>query len=226
MDTKYNNNTQNRFLNRFSDDRGSLDGVAVNTDNEKNIAVGSVNEQKAEENITDVRNTSGEGHDHSEGNAPASCEAREDIDKRLWSFLDMDNRFSFDIEGVKNTARDHFASWLLKSWEKQANELLEKYPDFDLGCQVKNKSFLAMLRCGIPMDLAYKALNYDEILEAEVHRALELFYADFKIRGSRPCENGLISGGGVSIGMGAKAFSRKERADIARRVEKGEKISL
>ena len=37
MDTNYNNNTQNRFLNRFSDDRGSLDGVAVNTDNEKNI---------------------------------------------------------------------------------------------------------------------------------------------------------------------------------------------
>lgn len=217
------------FLKRFSADDGSSVGVTENFEN-SNIAVGAENEQKGESNFIDVRNTSSSFDTpqmkNENMNRPEIIGSSPLDPKVIWSFLDIDDRFQFDLDGVKNTAREIYACQLLDSWYKQSCELSEKYPDFDIHREVKNKTFLSMLKCGISLDIAYKALNYDAILKAELVKALDNFYADVKIRGARPAENGLISGGGITIGLGARSFSRKERADIARRVEKGEKIVL
>lgn len=217
-------NLKNNFLKRFSAENGSLDGVTVKTENN---AVGAENEQNTHGENTDVRNTSVEPEHDSRGEADAHIKKSSMADNRaVWSFLDVDDEVQFDIEGVRNTAREMYVGQRLQSWEKEAQELMEKYPDFDIGGQVKNPLFLAMLRCGITVEGAYKALNYDEVLKWEVGKAVDLFIADLRVRGSRPSENGLISGGGVNMGLGARSFSRKERAEIARRVENGEKIIL
>ena len=102
----------------------------------------------------------------------------------------------------------------------------EKYPDFNIREAVKDKNFLTLIRCGINIDTAHKALNHEKIVKYELEKALGAVYDDIRARGMRPSENGLLSSGGVNIGLGARSFSRKERADIAKRVENGEKIIL
>jgi len=222
-----NNHENNSFLKRFSDTEGSLDGVAVNSEKENDTASSSESEQNNDVSVKAVRNTAhdSENDQQAREKAPSSADVTKES-HLLWSLLDMDDEIKFDIDGVKNTARELFANNLLRSWEDQCRKLSEKYPDFDIRREVKNKTFLALLRCGITLDVAYKAINYDSVLKSDVNKAMELFYSDLRARGARPAENGLISGGGISIGQGARSFSRKERADIAKRVEKGEKIIL
>ena len=198
------NEKKTGFLRRFSENDGSFDGVAVKNNDVNNIAVGSGNEQKT--------NKIAVNPSKAEGTFKAS-----DIEG-LGARRD-------DTIGGAPPSGQYIAS-KLKEWMDEAQIISEKYPDFNIREAVKDKRFLAMLRCGINLDTAHKALNYEGLVKYELEKALCAVYDDIRARGMRPSENGLLSSGGVNIGLGARSFSRKERADIAKRVENGEKIVL
>ena len=138
----------------------------------------------------------------------------------------FDTLMKLYFEKAKEMEKGEYIKNRLSFWENEASEVRSKYPDFKLRTAVKDPVFLKLLKSGISMESAYKALNFDAILSTELAKGASIMLDRIRARGMRPAENGLISGGGVNIGMGAMSFSRKERAEIARRVEKGEKIVL
>ena len=117
-----------------------------------------------------------------------------------------------------------------ETWSRAAGALSERCPGFDLHAALADASFCAMLRAGVPLENAYFALHADELLRSAVCRAsrqAETRVAEhIRVRGARPGENGLGSGGGILVRPDVSRMSRADRADIARRAARGEHVKL
>ena len=115
--------------------------------------------------------------------------------------------------------------------ESEIAELRKEFPDFDLAAESKNPQFVSMLRIeALPLRTIYAAIHHDEILSDSVQKARadaeEAAVANIRARGMRPPENGATVTGGVSVSVGVGSLSRKERADVARRAARGERITF
>ena len=115
--------------------------------------------------------------------------------------------------------------------ENEIAELRKEFPDFDLAAESKNPQFVSMLRIeALPLRTIYAAIHHDEILSGSVQKARadaeEAAVANIRARGMRPPENGATVTGGVSVSVGVGNLSRKERADVARRAARGERITF
>lgn len=121
-------------------------------------------------------------------------------------------------------------------WLRQATELTGtkenpgKYPDFNLAAEVKNPRFLSMLRAGVPMQHAYEVTHLNDILAsnaASTAREAEKRVMDnVRANGMRPSENGTTSQPAVTVKSDPSKFTKADRAEIARRVRRGERIVL
>lgn len=93
-----------------------------------------------------------------------------------------------------------------------------------------NAGFRQLLRARVDMRTAYEILHKDEIIPAAMAYAAQTVERKLaeKLRweGIRPAENGVSQSGAVSMGSRVSQMSRKEIADLCRRVERGEKVSL
>ena len=116
----------------------------------------------------------------------------------------------------------------LEAWNQEAKQVKELYPSFDLKQEVQNKAFLDMLKNGLSMEHAYKVLHFDELTQNAARVAAQTAdaraQAKIKQKASRPSENGTSSQSAAIVRNDVSTLTRKERAEIARRVARGEKI--
>ena len=119
---------------------------------------------------------------------------------------------------------------MVEQWNLQAREIQETYPAFDLRQEMGDGRFVQLLRSHVDMRTAYEILHKDEIIPAAMAYAaktVERKLADsLRSSGSRPSENGAAVTGPMRLGSRVEQMSRKEIADLCRRVERGEKISF
>ena len=211
------------FLRRFSSADESCDGVTVSANEGTIKNDGAKNELKnnGSESIGEDIPEKASKNDALDKGEKVSAKALKDS-----RGIGSEERLSGGIERVIAAAREEYIREKLSLWNEEALRIKEKYPEFDIRLAVKDKKFLAMLRSGIELDTAFKALNFDGLVKKEITSAVNAFLENVRARGMRPSENGLFTGGGISIGRGAGSLSKKERADIARRVENGERIML
>lgn len=122
------------------------------------------------------------------------------------------------------------ASRMVEQWNLQAREIQETYPAFDLRQEMGDERFVQLLRSHVDMRTAYEILHKDEIIPAAMAYAaktVERKLADsLRSSGSRPSENGAAVTGPMRLGSRVEQMSRKEIADLCRRVERGKKISF
>ena len=118
----------------------------------------------------------------------------------------------------------------LKEWDRQAQECKGLYPDFDMDAECKNPNFTNMLRRGVPVIHAYRVLHFDDITERERQIAAgereKAVVNNIKAKGQRPQENGLSSQTGAIIKSDVHSLTKKDRAEIAKRVGRGEHIAF
>ena len=118
----------------------------------------------------------------------------------------------------------------LSVWNQQAEAVKKMYPSFDLRTEAQNPQFLSMLKAGVPMEHAYKTIHFDELTQNAARVAAQTADAQaqarIKQKASRPSENGTSSKTAVIVKNDVSTLTRKERAEIARRVARGEKISF
>ncbi len=118
----------------------------------------------------------------------------------------------------------------IEAWNNEAKAVKEMYPSFDLNAEVKNKAFLDMLKNGLSMEHAYKVLHFDELTNEAARIAAQTADAQaqarIKQKASRPSENGTSSQSAAIVRSDVSSLTRAERAEIARRVQRGEKISF
>lgn len=122
-------------------------------------------------------------------------------------------------------------------WIRQASELVGTadapgdYPDFDLRREVaENPRFIAMLHAGVPVRDAYEVSHLGDIQARNAAKAaaeMEKRVMDnVRAKGMRPNENGTNSQPGVIVKNDPSKFTKADRAEIARRVRRGERIVL
>lgn len=120
------------------------------------------------------------------------------------------------------------ANRLYQSWMQQEQDIKQVYPSFTLEAEMANPQFQNLLRSGIDMKTAFEVIHKDEILPAAMQFAMQT--AEQKItnkiiaNGSRPAENGMNSQSASLVKSDVSQLSKADRAEIIRRVQRGERI--
>ncbi len=109
---------------------------------------------------------------------------------------------------------------------EQAAETRNIYPEFDFEKEIKNPEFARLLKLGVSIKNAYEVANIDAILENNTKAAEKKVVDSIRLKGNRPIENGSEGAAGILLSGNASKLSRKERAELAKRAAKGERISL
>ena len=116
----------------------------------------------------------------------------------------------------------------IDKWYQEADKVKELYPSFDFKTEAQNPEFLSLLRNGNTVEHAYKVLHFDELTQNAARVAAQTADAQaqarIKQKASRPSENGTSSQSAAIVRNDVSSLTRKERAEIARRVQRGEKI--
>ena len=116
----------------------------------------------------------------------------------------------------------------IETWYKQADAVKELYPSFDFKTECQNPEFLKLLQSGVGVEHAYKMMHFDELTDNAARVAAQTADAQaqarIKAKSSRPSENGTSTQSAAIVRNDVSTLTRKERAEIARRVGRGEKI--
>jgi len=111
-------------------------------------------------------------------------------------------------------------------WYKESDVLKQTYSDFSLQEWANNAQFMGLLEANIDVKTAYEICNLNNIKAKTAKEVEKSVIENIKVKGIRPTENGLNQTPGVIIKSKVEEFTRKDRAEIARRVAMGEKIVL
>ena len=129
---------------------------------------------------------------------------------------------------MEEAQRQENGKKLYSQWMQQADEAKKVYPSFDLRAEMENPKFVDLLRSNIDVRTAYEVLHKDEIIPAAMQftaQAVESKLAKkIASNGARPSENGMSSQSAAVVKSDVSQLSKADRAEIIRRVQRGEKI--
>lgn len=118
----------------------------------------------------------------------------------------------------------------LQRWFTEGEQVRALYPGFDLEKESKNPQFLSMLRAGVPVQTAYEVIHMDDIkagvAQTTARRTEKQVVDGIRAKGSRPPENGTSSQSAFTVKDDPSKWTKQDRAEIARRVARGETIKL
>lgn len=124
----------------------------------------------------------------------------------------------------------------VQRWVQQAEEVKQRFPGFDLQAELTHpetgERFASLLRSGqIDVGTAYQVIHMDDLMTGAIGHAVRTAQQqtvnNIRARGMRPAENG--AGGRAPATVVKKdpsKFTKADRAEIGRRVERGETIEL
>lgn len=122
------------------------------------------------------------------------------------------------------------ASKLYAAWMEQAEDAKSVYPSFDLRAEMQNPKFVDLLKSNVDVRTAYEVLHKDEIIPAAMQftakKVEQKLTNKIIANGARPSENGISSQSAAQVKSDVSQLSKADRAEIARRVARGEKISF
>ena len=120
------------------------------------------------------------------------------------------------------------ADKLYTQWLQQEQDTKKVYPSFNMQAEMQNPRFVDLLKSNIDVKTAYEVLHKDEILPAAMQftaKTVEQKLTNKIIaNGARPTENGMSSQGAAVVKSDVSQLSKADRAEIIRRVQRGEKI--
>lgn len=147
---------------------------------------------------------------------------------REFSRLKSQNKALLDAQ--QRRQNQDAAMQTLHKWTAEAEQLKAKYPKFDLDAECANRDFLSMLKSGVPVEHAYKVIHMDEIVnEAKMTTAAQTekrVVDNVRAKGSRPAENGAAAQSGFIVKDDVSKLTKKDRAEIAKRVMRGDVVSF
>lgn len=134
------------------------------------------------------------------------------------------------LQAQRRSQSQQAAQQQLQKWYQEAEAMKADYPDFDLGRESQDPQFLSMLRSGVPVKLAYEVKHMDEIkstvAQTTAQQTEKQVVEGIRAKGARPAENGTSSQSGFVVKDDPAKWTKKDRAEIVRRVQRGEQIKL
>jgi hypothetical protein len=114
----------------------------------------------------------------------------------------------------------------ITNWTSQAEQMKGEYPDFDLRTAMQDDQFLGMIKSNVPVKTAYEILHIDKLKE-QIRREAETKTAqNIQAKRNRPSEAASKGVSGAVVKNDVKSLTKKDREEIARRVQRGEKITF
>lgn len=133
-------------------------------------------------------------------------------------------------EAEEAQRKQSFVNQKMQAWHAEAEGVKAKYPSFNFESESANPQFMSMLRAGVGIEAAYRAMHHDEIVAGAVDTARaqteKSVVENIRAKGSRPAENGMSSASTFTYKSDVSKLTRADRAEIARRVARGEKIEF
>ena len=129
---------------------------------------------------------------------------------------------------MEEAQRQENGKKLYAQWMQQADETKKVYPSFDIQTEMNNPQFLALLRSNIDVRTAYEVTHKDEIIQGAMQFTAQTVESKLAKKiasnGTRPSENGMSSQSASVVKSDVSQLSKADRAEIIRRVQRGEKI--
>lgn len=145
------------------------------------------------------------------------------LQRQVNMYQEAENAKMVEAEGQK----------LFGEWLEAGNAMAQKYgiQDFDLAYEMNsNPDFLAMLKNGISVEGAYKAIHFDDMLTGAMattaNNVKQQLANNIASRNSRPIEGGASSQTNQTFKQDVNALSKEDRAEIMKRVARGAIISF
>ena len=130
-----------------------------------------------------------------------------------------------DEQNRRENANKVYAQWM-----EQAEKTKSVYPSFDLQAEMQNPQFLNLLRSNVDVKTAFEVLHKDEIIPAAMQYTAKTVEQKLTNKiianGARPAENGNSSQSATVVKSDVSQLSKADRAEIIRRVQRGEKIKF
>ena len=115
-------------------------------------------------------------------------------------------------------------------WDREAEQLKAQYPEFDLEQTLANPEIANLMRLGVSMSNAYRAVYFDQIMaqnESRTAKQVEDGVTErIRQRGTRPGENGTRPGGAAQTHTDVNALTRKEREQLERAALRGQVVTF
>lgn len=131
---------------------------------------------------------------------------------------------------MEEQSRRDNANKLYSRWMNEAEQTKSVYPAFNFETEMQNPKFLDLLRSNIDVRTAYEVIHKDEIIPAAMSftasKVAQNLTNKIIANGSRPTENGNSSQGASVIKSDVSQLSKAQRAEVARKVAKGERITF
>ena len=144
------------------------------------------------------------------------------------AFLKMEKENANLKAQMQEAEKQEQGKKLYATWMQQAAAAKQVYPSFDMKAEMENPEFLNLLRSNVNVQTAYEVLHKDEIIPAAMQftaKTVESKIAkSIASGGARPTENGMSSQGAAVVKSDVSQLSKEDRAEIIRRVARGEKI--
>ena len=129
---------------------------------------------------------------------------------------------------MEEAQRQENGKKLYATWMNQAEETKAIYPSFNLEAEMNNPQFVNLLRSNIDVRTAYEVIHKDEIMRGAMHFTAQAVESKLSKKiasnGARPSENGMSSQSAAVVKSDVSQLSKADRAEIIRRVQRGEKI--
>ena len=129
---------------------------------------------------------------------------------------------------MEEAQRQENGKKLYAAWMQQADETKKVYPSFDIQTEMNNPKFLELLRSNIDVRTAYEVTHKDEIIQGAMQFTAQTVESKLAKKiasnGARPAENGMSSQSAAVVKSDVSQLSKADRAEIIRRVQRGEKI--
>lgn len=143
-------------------------------------------------------------------------------------------RLQKELDRIRNeqieaqASRDAYNQY--NAWVKEAEELKQLYPNFDLTAELENDEFRNdLINSGKSLRKVYEATHLQEIIEGAIQttakKSQEAVINNIRARGMRPPENGTRMGS-VSVKKDVNDLTDKDIERIYERVKKGDRISF
>lgn len=136
---------------------------------------------------------------------------------------------SAELRAIKERERgQQQAQQQVDEWIKEGEAVKALYPSFDFKTEAQNSEFISLLKHGNTVEHAYKVIHFDELTQNAARVAAQTADAQaqarIKSKASRPSENGTSSKSAVIVKDDISSLTRAERAEIAKRVQRGDTI--
>lgn len=122
------------------------------------------------------------------------------------------------------------ANKLYSKWMEQEQQTKSVYPNFSLRAEMQNPKFVDLLRSNIDVKTAFEVIHKDEIMPAAMQytakQVKQKAANDIIAGGARPTENGNSSQGAAQTKSDVSQLTKADRAEVNRRVLRGEKITF